>query len=171
MQTSTEISDLSKWFHNTKVQILQSNESNPFDIFYAWKSKLIETLFNEITPILLKSFHRVDSLLRKARTMSGVTPFGQMILTWRLCLHASISARHSSSRMMIESLSSLMTGWGSCDEGMSHKLVRAWAKSFACFWKTCVFLGWYLGFLKTHPWNFWWNVGSFCLNVGFFLEH
>jgi hypothetical protein len=45
-----------------------------------------------------------------------------------LCLHASIPASYSSSGIDIAKLSPLRTACGNCDEGISHKWVKACAK-------------------------------------------
>jgi hypothetical protein len=57
-----------------------------------------------------------------------VEPFGHMILPWRLCLHSSTPAWYVTSGISIAKRSPLTTGWGRCDSGISHRLVKAWAK-------------------------------------------
>lgn len=79
-----------------------------------------------------KSFHKVDSLVHQAKTIKAVDPLGQIILAWKLCLHASIYARYSSSGIAIAKLSPLRTGFGSWDDGISYTLETAWAKVFVC---------------------------------------
>jgi hypothetical protein len=79
----------------------------------------------------------VDSLLRCARIVIGVDPFGQMILACRLCLHASITALYSSLGIDIVKLSPLRTACGNYDEGISHKWDKACAKVFGGVLEFC----------------------------------
>jgi hypothetical protein len=44
---------------------------------------------SEMTPHLYRSFQIRDSFAFKATTDNGVEPFGQRILPWRLCFHAT----------------------------------------------------------------------------------
>jgi len=67
-----------------------------------------------------------------------VEPFDQIILPWKLYLHASTPTRYSSLGIVIASLSPLLTTFcGNCGNRISQRLMRAGVNVF-------YFLGWFV---------------------------